>query len=313
MSLSFVGLLIVVTLAFWGMANACSLLVHQINQRVCSGQNHKLIWLAAALPLLLPVLVLLALLVISYGKMSGWLDDHCLSHGLHHPHFCLLHFPELSISGWLSAVFISFLCLLSGTIILNVTRLMHHHFQTRGIIQLADNKPLIIRFNHEHPIAFTMGLIKPKVYLSNAIQRVLSKREQRIVVAHESAHLRNKDTLKLTLMQVLLTFHLFPTPIRKSFHLQMELNADKKVASRFNTLEIANVLIKLTRLNIRPVHSISVAGSQLEQRITALLNQSSISTVHSILSVVLILITLLIPVSVMFNHHAIETIIGWLL
>jgi len=60
------------------------------------GARCRRVELLALLPLAGAMLGVAALLLPALLKLAGLIDDHCLTHGLHHPHFCLRHLPAVA-------------------------------------------------------------------------------------------------------------------------------------------------------------------------------------------------------------------------
>ena len=313
MTLSLIALLIIIALVSWIVANGCSLLINRVNEHYYYGHNGGLIWLSAILPLIFPALLLLSVLFIFYGKSVGWLDDHCLNHDPHHPHFCIAHFQSVALSSLNSILLIGFFACFISIVVYKIIQLIFNISRTNIIANLSKSNYLVARFDHKDPIAFTFGVINPKIYLSNAIKKLLTKREQRIVLAHETAHVRNNDTMKSAILECLLSMHLYPKSIRRNFYLKIESRADRNVISRFHSLDVAQLLIKLGRFNIKQQQPISIIGSQLEHRISLLLYPSAKTKSAVAISLSLMALVFTIPVGVMYNHHTLETLIGWLI
>ncbi|WP_144394558.1 M56 family metallopeptidase [Pleionea sediminis] len=313
MSFSLFGLLAFVACVTWLIANSGAWLINKSNDRFFQGYNKYLVWLSASLPVLLPTTLILVVLFIAYGKSFGWLNDHCLTHDLHHPHFCLAHFPSISLST-LNATFISGIgLLLAISLFVKFLKTYSRYQRTKIIARLGRKQSSLVYYESTKPMAFAFGFVNPKIYISNANKKLLTKKEQRIVIAHEAAHLRNKDSLKNIFMECFLTFHLFSNAIRKRFQLLIEIDADQQCTKRFKPFDVAQLLIKLGRFSRTSEYPISIVGSQLEQRITLLIETSSNPKKHWIYCTLLSVFLLLIPLTVVINHHALETIVGWLL
>src|SRR5262249_50433237 len=60
----------------------------------------------------------------------------------------------------------------------------------------------------EEPQAFVLGMLKPRVYLSQGLLETLSPDDLRLVLAHEKAHARRRDPLRRFVAAVGLLFHL---------------------------------------------------------------------------------------------------------
>lgn len=81
---------------------------------------------------------------------------------------------------------------------------------------------------NREPIAFTAGLLRPRVYLSRGLFRSLSLEEQNAVLVHELAHARRRDPLRCLLVEVMFQALLLPASHRWSgrYRALREVRAD---------------------------------------------------------------------------------------
>jgi len=128
--------------------------------------------------------------------------------------------------------------------------------------------------------AFTIGLVKPAIYISTGLIEELTPEELRAVVLHEIHHAVNKDPLRLFILSFITDMFFF-LPIghylTSSFYIHKELAADER--STFVTgrpFELATALIKMMKITRAPLPSgvpfidIDKAGL-VEKRVKALL------------------------------------------
>ncbi len=98
--------------------------------------------------------------------------------------------------------------------------------------------------------AFTAGLLTPRIYVSSALSIHLSQDELNCVVAHEAAHLRQRDPLRLSTYRFLSCL-LFWLPALRSlasdFADEAEIQADT-VAGRETPLALAAAILQLATL-----------------------------------------------------------------
>jgi len=271
-------------------------------------QRSQIIW-TCALPLILPLAVSSGMIIPSIAKAMNWIEDHCLIHFQHHPHFCFEHLPEFLVSVSQSTFTYSGLALVSILFFSCVVRLLSN--RTPRIIQRLLNKPRpLLIVNSKQEFAFTAGITKPFIAFSTALKYQLSKHEQRMVVAHEAAHIRNKDILKNTLFELMLSFNLCKKRLRAAWYINTESRADAEVVQRFDPLTFASLLLRLKQRELSRVNATSIAGASFEARIRHLLApQKNIKSAkyHGLfLCIVALLITIL-----SIHHHTIESIIGW--
>ncbi len=169
-----------------------------------------------------------------------------------------------------------------------------------------------------NPIAFTIGFLSPKIYISTGLQKQVSEQELAIILKHEAAHVVARDPLFKVVFSVFAGF--FPSNIKRQllekYTLLTEQLADSKVASEYDNLDVAQTLINVARMqrSISNHHigaSISYFGfDQTNTRV-----QSLISPMISTPRILLLTATLLIIVMPLFTastvdslHHFIETI-----
>ena len=128
-------------------------------------------------------------------------------------------------------------------------------------------------FEHSQALAFTSGLIRPKVYISTGLVQQLTAEELVMVTLHEQAHADRFDPLQKWLFLLAASF--FPRLIAQqlitAMELTMEYGADHKVSQRFDALDVAEALIKIARLMGSP-------SKQVEQRLHYLITPEQITS-----------------------------------
>lgn len=142
----------------------------------------------------------------------------------------------------------------------------------------AGNQLALLNHNDRH-CAFTLGLWKPKIYLSTGICSYLTKEELSGVILHEEHHKRNKDPLKLFLIQIFYALNFF-LPINR-YLLNQYSRASEKAAddSAVNLLqeplELASALVKMCKSRnmpaLHPLISPFKGQNIVEERIKRLL------------------------------------------
>ena len=182
---------------------------------------------------------------------------------------------------------------------------------------------LVLLENNKLPCAFTLGLWKPKIYISSGICSYLSGKELLAVILHETHHKKRKDPLKLFVVQILYALNFF-LPIN-SYLINLYSAASEKAAddSAINfsrkPLELASALVKLSKSKLMDTLSPSTAFSKeqniVEDRISRLLETHRLlpylGKTHLYLSCiasVFIAVTICLSLfSKSFNHiHTIE-------
>ena len=95
--------------------------------------------------------------------------------------------------------------------------------------------------------AFTAGLFAPRIYVSSDLERRLTQVQLECVIAHEAAHVRRKDPLRLSIYRFL-GYLLFWMPGLKGLAADIadeaEIEADN-VAARHDPLALASAILQL--------------------------------------------------------------------
>jgi hypothetical protein len=108
-------------------------------------------------------------------------------------------------------------------------------------------------FEDPRSLAFTGGLLRPRIFLSTKLLETLDEEELRVVVLHESHHQRSKDSLKSLAVSFVSDF-LFFLPVskflKKAYLLESETTADaRSVELRGDLLAIVGLLLKVRKLD----------------------------------------------------------------
>jgi hypothetical protein len=97
-------------------------------------------------------------------------------------------------------------------------------------------------------LAVTAGLARPYVVVSTGLVDALTGAELRAVLAHEQAHLRRRDPLRVLLARVLVA-HLWFLPmagdLRRRARHGYELAADRDAADRYGRSALAGALLRV--------------------------------------------------------------------
>ncbi len=176
---------------------------------------------------------------------------------------CLGLAPTLRILGEAGqAILLAFICL---SFIYALFRTAHRILRTRAFIGRAERAAVPLKsvaafslsehvtvFDDWAPLAFTGGFLKPRIFVSTRLLRVLSAAELRAVILHELHHRKARDPLKGLAVAFLSDF-LFFLPISRflkaTYALSAELAADAhSVERQANPMDLAASLLKVERL-----------------------------------------------------------------
>jgi beta-lactamase regulating signal transducer with metallopeptidase domain len=199
------------------------------------------------------------------------------------------------------------------SLLINIVRIINFKNSLRKIVnkskllkQLEDKHDLsnkIIIFDDKTPQAFCIGILKPQIFLSTELLKIMSRLELETIIIHEKQHLDNNDNFVLLILQVLKnTFFFLPIfrDIVDHYEIQNEIRADDLAIRKSGQ---NNVLSSLRKLIDYPVVSTTLVssflgGQNIEPRIQTLLKIKRPAFMFSRNNVVLSLCTLLLVANV---------------
>lgn len=315
--LGFFWLLFLCALASWALAALGAIaLSRRSTAHLGPGLRARRALLIALMPWLLPLTVVVSIIALSAAKPLGVIADHCLYHGPGHPHLCLQHLPAIPLS---------YLHLTGAAAVLSVilTLLARYFVRERRLAsRLRSMRSLSHGFGRlrvledKQSLALAANPGDPFVLMSRGLLDRLTRRERRIVLAHEVAHLRHKDLLRNYAFEVLLLLNLpwAADRLRNTWRQALEERADDSVATRFGAESVAQALVQVIR-GSRPEWTpvLSASGADSLRRIERLLSAREDVNDRSVafeLSYVGLLLALVVTVAT--SHHAVETLLGFL-
>lgn len=126
--------------------------------------------------------------------------------------------------------------------------------------------------------AFTLGIWRPRIFLTAGLIDSLSEEELRAVLLHEAAHLKARDPFRLAVVRFLtdaLWFIPLARTLRETFLRMAELEADQTaLTAGGEAVELASAIVKTAQAKVGPVPAVSPAldsPSFLEERVERLL------------------------------------------
>lgn len=272
--------------------------------------------MAAALPWLLMVIVSVSVVLLAIAKPLGLIADHCLYHDSGHPHFCLEHIAAITPS----ATLLGTAALLFAAIVLVLARHISNQRQLgnslRSMIALSRGRGLLKIVDDARPLAFSAAAPQPSILMTTGLLTDLDPRQRRIVLAHEVAHLRHRDLFWCRVFEFMLVIHLpwMANWLRQSWRQAIEERADDVVADRFGRDHVADTLLALIRLKREPTMSaLSARGGNTIRRIDRMLGPVAACKQTPALELIYATAAVLLPVLILSNHHALETVLGFLL
>jgi Zn-dependent protease with chaperone function len=321
LSLALVQLVLLATLLFGAAGSLTTALVYpQVRDRILrrpAADRVGLVLTWITLPLLLALTLTVACVLPSLLQLVfREVVDHCVTHPDHHVHLCLIHQP----AGGGSALAWSALALLAAVGLRAVMRaaraLRSAHRAIEPLLARAetDGELRIGWIRCPLPMALTVGLLRPRVLISDALREQLPEKLLEAVIAHERAHERRRDVAKRALASVLARLH---TPATRRLLLEdlvvaTELAADAEAARAVgSSLRVADAILAVEHLTagVRPNQlALAFGEASVGARIEALLapaitprRRHRVAWVAGTLSIVTVLA---LPL-----HHAVETLL----
>lgn len=277
-------------------------------------------WIAA-MPLAGLVLAVLVVLLPAVLKSVGLIADHCLAHGLHHPHICFTHLPVFTPGLPLTILLIGVPA--AGAAVVGKWAL--HQFRDRRLAHRIDRLAMsrwpVISIDLPGAQAFLLGPGRARIVLSRTLQRILSPAERRAVVRHEVAHARAGDPRRKRWLEFLLAFH--PPFLRGAIRAQwlqaVEEHADATVAEQGGGLDLAQALVKAVRHQApgaaRPSTAMTVTAADLARRVRRLTGERAEHRGSVTLEIWLWSVPLMAAGWAATHHHALEhlleIVLGW--
>jgi Zn-dependent protease with chaperone function len=164
------------------------------------------------------------------------------------------------------------------------------------------------------PLCFTMGLLRPAVYVTTSLQELLSPRDYEAMLAHEAAHIRRRDGLSRAFLS--LFYALFPLPgsslLLRDWHRAAERDCDAEAACQIGSAaDVAAALIRVAQAMARSSTVVpggacfAAFGDDIEGRVQVLL---ALPATHSrVVPIHLVILGLaFLLASSSWIHHAAE-------
>lgn len=260
-------------------------------------------------------LITLVCLLPSLAGLGWHLTDHCYAHGSGHPHLCVTHLPSAG-GGVLGIAALFVVAALVLAAIAHLVRTARLSRQLRSVIDDSGGGTTTIVSSH--PLAATIGILRPKVVLSSALRRSLRDDLVAAIEHHEQAHVRRRDPLVRTVARLAAVFH-FPGTRRRllcDLQLACEQACDEYAAREIgNRLTVARALLAVERLlasNRLPLPGF-VAGfgsTGIAARVNAL-TEEPVERSRLWLSATLAGVLILLVAKADGIHHTTETLLGF--
>ncbi|MEX1197521.1 MAG: M56 family metallopeptidase [Pseudohongiellaceae bacterium] len=308
------GSFAVVWIGAWLMLTLLLLVVHRLLRPLLlalhpAGASAVLLTFCAA-PLLMSLSgSLLLYLPVAESALVG---PHCHED-------CSAHVPlttslPLALLGLAATAFI--LLLLSWRVFVHLRESARLTRQLR-LLSGADAANGFRELESDQPLVFTLGWLRPEVYVSRGLRDQCDGTDLQVILAHERAHRLRLDNLRMLLGRLLCLVAppAFKRRLLDDLELLSEQACDFSAAQIFGTVPVAETLVRVKRI----VQSAPAAspvlqrftGAEVETRVHALLNAGRyISLGPARLSLLLFLILVFVLLGVEPLHHGTEWILS---
>ncbi len=278
--------------------------------------------------ILLPVAAAVVAVAVAFAPSTldalGLVRDHCAHHGGHAFHLCFVHGHPPEISPLVVGGAVAMLIWLAAVWSDEFGRLSWLRGWSRRLGQLSDFDADIDCWTiaTERPLAVTVGLRTPKVYVSGAMRELLSEPQLRAVIAHEKAHARRFDSLVKFLLGLCAPFHLPAVRERLAEELDLacEQACDEAAAEAVgDRLAVAEALLAVERayasngaggLDEVPSSALSFGTNALDRRVRGMLDDGWSPPNWLLIGSSAAVALSIVGVSYEVLHHAAETLLS---
>ena len=283
--------------------------------------RHQALVVTAIAPLALALACTLASIVPSLVPLVWPEHDHCLAHDDGHLHMCAVHLPHELGNGvsWLVLVLGSAWCATKA--FGGAAKLRRASKIAGGLLAHGRRDPVsgAVVLATSAPICVLVGVLRPVVVLSETVLAGLSAASLSVVLHHEQAHARRRDTLVRLVARVTTVFML-PGPrarLLDALELAAEESCDEVAAASLGRTQVAEAILGVERMfaahvaGLRPVAAF-FGGRTVPQRIHALLDEPRHQGHAGAVAAVLVLVLVLVLAASEPLHHSIESLLGML-
>lgn len=235
---------------------AAPFIVHRLAEKPAFPRVMAWLYLSLLVAVVLVVAGLSGFLLVFLlpGRASGHTIAGCLERT-----YCLYTLPAwVRLSLWsLAAIALAWLVGRMGTAVLVAARTSR---RLRDLIashaRLLNTPGPVVAYEVADPslYAVTCGVRRPVVLLSEGLERCLGPWELEVVLAHEEAHVRGRDTLLLTISRVLAASVSFVPGVglaRRRLETFLDVAADRRAClTTGDALAVATCLGRVARLKL---------------------------------------------------------------
>jgi hypothetical protein len=232
-------------------------------------------WMMGAAPAVTSGLVMLATAVPGLRALTRASADHCAGHA-HHAHLCWEHGPStlhaVALFGglWWAALVIS-----AAQWMYDAVRSAQLALALESIGAPVPGRDLgVVRVPTSTPLCHAVGLLRPRVLISDRVWDALPDDERGAVIAHELAHLRRRDPAAASGL-ALLSLAAWPGAAqrwRDRWRAAAEEAADADGADATDPTTLAAALVRVARLHLADAPGLAATPHALDARVARLLD-----------------------------------------
>lgn len=282
--------------------------------------RHRALRLLGLAPMLGTAVALASALTPSLLAVAWPETDHCLGHGGSHAHLCFVHGSggHGGVGVWL--VLAIALAWVGAGVTSEVRRLVDGHALVRRLLSAA-------RYDEVHGawivatdqlLCLSVGLLRPRLVLSQGLLDRASEPELAVMIAHEDAHRARRDALWRLAVRV--GGLLLPRRARHTLLAALELASERACDERAavtvgDRLRVAETLLAMEqRLAARSSALVEAFGaSSIPERVEALLSAPPAAGAGRSLTPLAVGAALLVLAAHEGLHHATESVLAPLL
>lgn len=187
-------------------------------------------------------------------------------------------------------------------------RILNNNFP---LIQRLEKKYLVegkvVIFSDINPVAFCLGVLHPKIYLSDRLISIMSPLEIETIILHEKQHLHHNDNFALLVAQVIKNTLFFLPVVGELINwlgVKKEILADRKVTGELgqnsSVLSALRKVLEFPSTQTVPVNAFS-QGDNIDLRIKSLLGIKHGKYPFSFSSIMISLSVLLLTANIVMS------------
>jgi Zn-dependent protease with chaperone function len=266
---------------------------------------------------LLPAIASAAIMTTALAPAFGWIADHCLpaGHDHEHPHICahvagLPALPLLAIAALFGAR-------VAGSALALARSLLRSASARRGLDRATRDQHGRTRvLPLQAPQAFVLGVLRPTLYVTRGLLSAAHAQHVDAVLAHERAHLRRADPLRMLIANAALALHLpgIAGALRARLLRAQEMAADVEAADAIGSRKrVAKALVAIARAqHSPPTLALAFGACNVEARVHRLLDERPRRDSPAVSTLLLGIACALGALAAQAEavHHAVEHMLG---